>query len=77
MNSAMLIQIGIRTFGETTTRQVILFSLHQHRSVSDVVACYADNAGASKQLNWCAIYDLEMMCRDIWKRQFASQNGFN
>lgn len=46
------------------------------RRPGDAAACYADPTKAEKELNWTAGYDLEDMCRDVWRWQSQNPNGY-
>lgn len=46
------------------------------RRPGDAAACYADPTKAEKELNWTAGYDLEDMCRDVWRWQSRNPNGY-
>ena len=46
------------------------------RRAGDVDACYADPSLAKKELGWSAEYDLERMCRDLYRWQQQNPNGY-
>jgi UDP-glucose 4-epimerase len=46
------------------------------RRPGDVAACYADPALAASRLGWTARFDLDAMCRDVWRWQSANPEGY-
>jgi UDP-glucose 4-epimerase len=46
------------------------------RRPGDVAACYADPALAASTLGWKARFDLDAMCRDVWRWQSANPEGY-
>jgi len=46
------------------------------RRPGDIAACYADPSLAERLLGWRAEYDLERMCRDVWRWQSQNPNGY-
>jgi UDP-glucose 4-epimerase len=46
------------------------------RRPGDVAACYADPAFAASTLGWKARFDLDAMCRDVWRWQSANPEGY-
>ncbi len=47
------------------------------RRPGDIAACYASPSKAKEKLEWEAQYNLEDMCRDLWKWQTQNPNGYN
>src|SRR4030095_418655 len=46
------------------------------RRPGDVASCFADPTLASTELGWAARYDLDAMCRDVWRWQSANPQGY-
>jgi UDP-glucose 4-epimerase len=46
------------------------------RRPGDVASCFADPSLASTELGWTARYDLDAMCRDVWRWQSANPQGY-
>lgn len=46
------------------------------RRAGDIAENYASTQKAQKELNWCAKYTLEDMCRDSWNWQSKNPNGY-
>jgi UDP-glucose 4-epimerase len=46
------------------------------RRPGDVASCYADPSIASSELGWTARFDLDAMCRDVWRWQSANPKGY-
>jgi UDP-glucose 4-epimerase len=46
------------------------------RRPGDVASCFADASLASRELAWQARFDLDAMCRDVWRWQSANPNGY-
>jgi UDP-glucose 4-epimerase len=46
------------------------------RRAGDVASCFADPSLASRELGWRAHFDIDAMCRDVWRWQSANPNGF-
>jgi UDP-glucose 4-epimerase len=46
------------------------------RRPGDVASCFADPTLAQRELGWKARYDLDAMCRDVWRWQSANPNGY-
>jgi UDP-glucose 4-epimerase len=46
------------------------------RRAGDVAACFADPALAASVLGWKARFDLDAMCRDVWRWQSANPEGY-
>jgi UDP-glucose 4-epimerase len=46
------------------------------RRPGDVAACFADPALAASALGWRARFDLDAMCRDVWRWQSANPEGY-
>jgi UDP-glucose 4-epimerase len=46
------------------------------RRPGDVAACFADASLAAKTLGWKARFDLDAMCRDVWRWQSANPEGY-
>jgi UDP-glucose 4-epimerase len=46
------------------------------RRPGDVTSCFADVQLASTELGWTAGYDLDAMCRDVWRWQSANPKGY-
>jgi UDP-glucose 4-epimerase len=46
------------------------------RRAGDVAACFADPALAASALGWKARFDLDAMCRDVWRWQSANPEGY-
>jgi UDP-glucose 4-epimerase len=46
------------------------------RRLGDVASCFADVQLASAELGWTARYDLDAMCRDVWRWQSANPKGY-
>ncbi len=47
------------------------------RRPGDIAACYASPNKAKEMLGWEAIYNLEDMCRDLWKWQTLNPSGYD
>lgn len=47
------------------------------RRPGDIAACYASPEKAKQLLGWEALYNLDDMCRDLWKWQTLNPNGYN
>lgn len=60
---------------ERACGRAIAFELAARRP-GDVAACYADPSLASKTLGWKAGFDLDAMCRDVWRWQTANPQGY-
>jgi len=46
------------------------------RRPGDIGSCFADPSLASRELAWRARFDLDAMCRDVWRWQSANPNGY-
>ncbi|XP_038864852.1 UDP-glucose 4-epimerase-like [Salvelinus namaycush] len=46
------------------------------RRGGDVASCYADPCLAEKELGWKADFNLERMCKDLWRWQSKNPTGF-
>ena len=46
------------------------------RRTGDVASCFADPSLASTELGWTARFDLDAMCRDVWRWQSANPQGY-
>jgi len=46
------------------------------RRPGDVAACFADAALAARELGWKARFDIDAMCRDVWRWQSANPQGY-
>jgi UDP-glucose 4-epimerase len=46
------------------------------RRPGDVASCYADASAAQRELGWKARFDLDAMCRDVWRWQSANPQGY-
>ena len=46
------------------------------RRPGDVASCYADPSLAKTELGWAARFDLDAMCRDVWRWQSANPQGY-
>ena len=46
------------------------------RRAGDVAACFADPALAATALGWRARFDLDAMCRDVWRWQSVNPEGY-
>jgi UDP-glucose 4-epimerase len=46
------------------------------RRPGDVAACFADASLASSELGWTARFDLDAMCRDVWRWQSRNPEGY-
>lgn len=46
------------------------------RRPGDVASCFADASLASRELSWQARFDIDAMCRDVWRWQSANPNGY-
>jgi UDP-glucose 4-epimerase len=46
------------------------------RRAGDVTACFADPTLASTELGWTARFELDAMCRDVWRWQSANPQGY-
>ena len=46
------------------------------RRPGDVTSCYADVSMASSELGWKARFDIDAMCRDVWRWQSANPQGY-
>jgi UDP-glucose 4-epimerase len=46
------------------------------RRAGDVATSYADGTLAKNYLGWSAAHDLDRMCADVWRWQFANPNGY-
>jgi UDP-glucose 4-epimerase len=46
------------------------------RRPGDVAACFADASLASSELGWTARFDLDAMCRDVWRWQARNPEGY-
>ena len=46
------------------------------RRAGDVASCFADPSLASRELAWRAHFDIDAMCRDVWRWQSANPNGY-
>jgi UDP-glucose 4-epimerase len=46
------------------------------RRPGDVASCFADPSLAMRELGWTARFDLEAMCRDVWRWQCANPQGY-
>ena len=46
------------------------------RRPGDVASCFADPTLASTELGWTARYDIDAMCRDVWRWQSANPQGY-
>uniref|UniRef100_A0A8C8DA07 UDP-glucose 4-epimerase n=1 Tax=Oncorhynchus tshawytscha TaxID=74940 RepID=A0A8C8DA07_ONCTS len=46
------------------------------RRGGDVASCYADPRLAEKELGWKADFNLERMCKDLWRWQSKNPTGF-
>uniref|UniRef100_A0A3Q3VVG2 UDP-glucose 4-epimerase n=1 Tax=Mola mola TaxID=94237 RepID=A0A3Q3VVG2_MOLML len=47
------------------------------RRDGDVASCYADPRLAEGELGWKAEFDLEQMCKDLWRWQSINPTGFS
>ncbi len=47
------------------------------RRPGDIASCYASPKKAKELLGWEALYNLDDMCRDLWKWQTLNPNGYN
>ncbi|CAL8294472.1 unnamed protein product [Arctogadus glacialis] len=47
------------------------------RRDGDVASCYADPRTAAEELGWKAEFDLERMCKDLWRWQSSNPTGFS
>lgn len=63
-----------RAFERASQRPVPLE--HADRRPGDVAACYADPSLAARTLGWRARFDLDAMCRDVWRWQSANPQGY-
>lgn len=61
---------------ERVTGQKVPYKIVARRP-GDIATCYSDPAKAKNELGWEAIYNLEDMCRDLWRWQTSNPNGFN
>lgn len=46
------------------------------RRPGDVAACFADAGLAARELGWKARFDLDAMCRDVWRWQSENPQGY-
>jgi UDP-glucose 4-epimerase len=46
------------------------------RRPGDVAACFADPSLASSELGWKAHFDIDAMCRDVWRWQSSNPHGY-
>jgi UDP-glucose 4-epimerase len=46
------------------------------RRPGDVASCFADPSLATAELGWKAHFDLDAMCRDVWRWQSANPQGY-
>jgi UDP-glucose 4-epimerase len=46
------------------------------RRAGDVAACFADASLASKELGWTTRFDIDAMCRDVWRWQSLNPQGY-
>jgi UDP-glucose 4-epimerase len=46
------------------------------RRPGDVASCFADPSLAWRELAWKARFDIEAMCRDVWRWQSANPQGY-
>jgi UDP-glucose 4-epimerase len=46
------------------------------RRPGDVASCFADPSLATAELGWKACFDLDAMCRDVWRWQSANPQGY-
>ena len=46
------------------------------RRAGDAAESYADAGKAQRELNWCARYDIERMCEDVWRWQSRYPDGY-
>ena len=46
------------------------------RRSGDVASCFADASLASRELGWKAHFDIDAMCRDMWRWQSANPHGY-
>lgn len=46
------------------------------RRPGDVASCFADPTLASTELGWTARYDIDAMCRDVWRWQSLNPRGY-
>jgi UDP-glucose 4-epimerase len=60
---------------ERTSGKRIPFQFSPRRP-GDVASCFADPHLASTELGWTARYDLDAMCRDVWRWQSANPQGY-
>jgi UDP-glucose 4-epimerase len=46
------------------------------RRPGDVASCFADASLAASELGWKAHFDIDAMCRDVWRWQSGNPNGY-
>jgi UDP-glucose 4-epimerase len=46
------------------------------RRPGDVASCFADPSLATAQLGWKARFDIDAMCRDVWRWQSSNPQGY-
>jgi UDP-glucose 4-epimerase len=46
------------------------------RRAGDVASCFADPSLALRELGWKARFDIDAMCRDVWRWQSANPQGY-
>ena len=64
----------VRAFERTSGRSVS-YRISPRRA-GDVAEVYADSAKAERELDWKAVRDIEVMCRDTWNWQKQNPLGY-
>lgn len=64
----------VRAF-ELTSGRAVPYRISPRRT-GDVAQVYADSAKAERELDWKAIRDLEVMCKDTWNWQKQNPLGY-
>lgn len=47
------------------------------RRAGDIAVCYAEPSKARRELNWTAEKNINEMCADSWRWQYANPNGYD
>jgi UDP-glucose 4-epimerase len=71
---AYSVREAAKAFERASGRQIPLE--RAARRPGDVASCFADPSLATAELGWKARFDLDAMCRDVWRWQSANPQGY-
>jgi len=61
---------------ERVSERKVAYELVERRP-GDIAVCFANTTKANRELGWSALREIDEMCEDTWRWQFANPDGYN